>query len=113
MGAGNGFVNFIEASMAITNHIMGYHSLLRPHQNNGGLTPDESKRLFWKTLKPWPVFVDHYTIFAVKMEQLGHQAKAEQMERIVSENADLDYAYDHMKRWRDCTTNKQRCMAVT
>ncbi|WP_390902499.1 hypothetical protein [Winslowiella toletana] len=47
------------------------------------------------------------------MEQLGHQAKAEQMERIVSENADLDYAYDHMKRWRDCTTNKQRCMAVT
>jgi len=42
-----GYVNFSEASMAITNYITGYYSQLRPHQYNGGLTPNESERLFW------------------------------------------------------------------
>lgn len=51
-------------------------------------------------------------IIAIKMEQLGYVAQAEQMERIVSANADRDYAHVQMKRWRDRTTNKQRCMAV-
>jgi putative transposase len=43
--------NFSEASTAITNYIMGYYSQLRPHQYNGGLTPNESERLFWKNSK--------------------------------------------------------------
>lgn len=30
---------------------MGYYSQLRPHQYNGGLTPTESERLFWKNSK--------------------------------------------------------------
>ncbi|WP_300004821.1 IS3 family transposase [uncultured Cedecea sp.] len=47
----NGYVNFSEASTAITNYITGYYSQLRPHQYNGGLTPNESERLFWKNSK--------------------------------------------------------------
>jgi putative transposase len=46
-----GYVNFSEASTAITNYITGYYSQLRPHQYNGGLTPNESERLFWKNSK--------------------------------------------------------------
>lgn len=51
-------------------------------------------------------------IIAIKMEQLGHVAAAEQMERIISANADRDYAHDEMKHWRDRMTNKDRCKAV-
>lgn len=47
----NGYVNFSEASVAITNYITGYYSQFRPHQYNGGLTPNESERLFWKNAK--------------------------------------------------------------
>ena len=47
----NGYANFSQASMAITNYITGYYSQLRPHQYNGGLTPNESERLFWKNSK--------------------------------------------------------------
>ncbi|MDF6460588.1 IS3 family transposase, partial [Escherichia coli] len=42
---------FSQASMAITNYITGYYSQLRPHQYNGGLTPNESERLFLKNSK--------------------------------------------------------------
>lgn len=56
----NGFANFSEASTAITNYITGYYSQVRPHQYNGGLTQNKSERMYWKTLKPWPVLVDHY-----------------------------------------------------
>ncbi len=48
---GNGYVNFSEASTAITNYITEYYSQPRPHQYNGGLTPNESARLFWKNSK--------------------------------------------------------------
>ena len=56
----NGYANFSEASTAITNYITGYYSQLRPHQYNGGLTPNESERLFWKNSKAvasfcWPL----------------------------------------------------------
>ncbi|SXE45840.1 transposase [Klebsiella variicola] len=44
----NGYASFSEASAAITNYITEYYSQLRPHQYNGGLTPNESERLFWK-----------------------------------------------------------------
>ncbi len=59
----NGYANFSEASTAITNYITGYYSQLRPHQYNGGLTPNESERLFWKNSKAVSqFFVDHYRI---------------------------------------------------
>jgi len=48
---GVGDANFSEASAAKTNGIMGYYSQLRPHQYNGGLTPNESERFFWKDSK--------------------------------------------------------------
>lgn len=47
----NGYANFSQASAAITNYITGYYSQLRPHQYNGGLTPNESERLFWENSK--------------------------------------------------------------
>ncbi|WP_275267128.1 IS3 family transposase, partial [Pantoea ananatis] len=46
-----GYANFSEANRSITNYIIGYYSQLRPHQYNGGLTPNESERLFWKNSK--------------------------------------------------------------
>jgi len=49
----NGYVNFSEASMAITNYITGYCSQLRPDQYNA---PNESERLFWKNFKAVAIF---------------------------------------------------------
>ena len=46
-----GYLSFTEARMAITRYITGYYSQLRPHQYNGGLTPNESERLFWQNSK--------------------------------------------------------------
>lgn len=43
-----GYQTFIEAQKAITRYIIGYYSELRPHGHNGGLTPNESERLFNK-----------------------------------------------------------------
>ncbi|WP_016598936.1 IS3 family transposase, partial [Yersinia pestis] len=47
----NGYDNFSGTSTAITNYITGYYNQLRPHQYNGGLTLNESERLFWKNSK--------------------------------------------------------------
>lgn len=52
-----GYINFSEAAHAITDYIVGYYSSLRPHDYNRGLPPTDTG----KTLKPWPVLVDHYT----------------------------------------------------
>ena len=41
-----GYQNFIEAKNEISRYITGYYSELRPHWHNGGLTPNESERLF-------------------------------------------------------------------
>ncbi|HEM8303623.1 TPA: IS3 family transposase, partial [Providencia stuartii] len=43
-----GYRNSIEAQQEITRYIIGYYSQLRPHQYNGGLTPNESERLYWE-----------------------------------------------------------------
>ena len=40
-----------QIKAAITNYITVYYSQLRPHQYNGGLTPNESERLFWENSK--------------------------------------------------------------
>ena len=46
-----GYINFSEASHAITNYIVGYYSSLRPHDYNGGLPPNESENRYWKNSK--------------------------------------------------------------
>lgn len=46
-----GYRNIIEGQQEISRYIIGYYSQLRPHQYNGGLTPNESERLFWKNSK--------------------------------------------------------------
>jgi len=46
-----GYANLDEAKRAITNYITGYYSQVRPHQYNGGLTPNESKRRYWLEYK--------------------------------------------------------------
>ncbi len=37
-----------EAELSIVRYITGYYSGIRPHWYNGGLTPNESERLFYK-----------------------------------------------------------------
>lgn len=46
-----GYRSFTEAQHQIIQYIIGYYSQLRPHQYNGGLTPNESKRLYWENSK--------------------------------------------------------------
>ncbi|ENL1285678.1 IS3 family transposase [Vibrio parahaemolyticus] len=47
----SGYRSFSEAIEHITRYITGYYSQLRPHQYNGGLTPNESERLYWENSK--------------------------------------------------------------
>ena len=46
-----GYRSFTEAQHQIIQYIIGYYSQLRPHQYNGGLTPNESERLYWENSK--------------------------------------------------------------
>lgn len=46
-----GYRSFIEAQQEITRYIIQYYCQARPHQYNGGLTPNESERLFWLNSK--------------------------------------------------------------
>ena len=39
--------SFAEAQCSITHYITGYYNEVRPHQYNGGLTPNKSEQLFW------------------------------------------------------------------
>lgn len=43
-----GYQSLGEGRNAITRYITGYYSELRPHWYNGGLTPNESERLFYE-----------------------------------------------------------------
>jgi putative transposase len=47
----SGYYSFGQARQAIIRYIIDYYSRLRPHQYNGGLTPNESERLYWEKLK--------------------------------------------------------------
>lgn len=55
------YINLSDADHMITDYIAGYYISLRPHEYNGRLSPNESESLNWKTLKRWPVLVDHYS----------------------------------------------------
>ena len=46
-----GYRNVVEAKINIINYITSYYSTVRPHQYNGGLTPNESERIFWLNSK--------------------------------------------------------------
>ena len=46
-----GYRSFTEAKKKIMDYILGYYSEVRPHQYNGGLTPNKSERLFWQNYK--------------------------------------------------------------
>lgn len=43
--------SFTEALDQVLRYIIGYYSQLRPHQYNGGLTPNESERRYWLEYK--------------------------------------------------------------
>jgi len=42
-----GYLNLDEAKHAITNYIVGYYSQVRPHQHNGGISPNNTEVLYW------------------------------------------------------------------
>jgi len=42
-----GYQNLTEAQRHIGNYIMGYYSQVRPHQFNGGKTPNKTERIYW------------------------------------------------------------------
>lgn len=46
-----GYVSFIDAAHAKKDYIVEYYSGLRPHENNGGLSPNESENRYWKSSK--------------------------------------------------------------
>jgi putative transposase len=43
-----GYQSMAEAQSAIIRYITDYYSEMRPHHYNGGLTPNESERQFWR-----------------------------------------------------------------
>lgn len=46
-----GYSSFQQAKHSIIDYIIDYYSDTRPHSYNGGLTPNESERLYWKCSK--------------------------------------------------------------
>jgi len=42
-----GYRSLNDAKMHITNYILGYYSKVRPHQFNGGKTPDKAEQIYW------------------------------------------------------------------
>ena len=42
-----GYRSFVEAKHAVINYIIGYYSQVRPHQHNGGLSPNAAEQKFW------------------------------------------------------------------
>jgi putative transposase len=42
-----GYQSLQEAKQDVVDYLTGYYSYTRPHQYNGGLTPNESERLYW------------------------------------------------------------------
>ncbi|WP_421508280.1 IS3 family transposase [Erwinia rhapontici] len=46
-----GYASFSDAAYGITDYIVGYYSALRPHEYNGGLSPNESENRYWENSK--------------------------------------------------------------
>ena len=45
----NGYRYLSEVVRSVNDYVMRYYNTVRPHQYNGGLTPDESERRYWLT----------------------------------------------------------------
>ena len=45
----NGYRYLSEAIRSVNDYVMRSYNTVRPHQYNGGLTPDESERRYWLT----------------------------------------------------------------
>jgi putative transposase len=43
-----GYLSLSDAAHEITDYIVGYYSVLRPHEYNGGKSPNVSENLNWK-----------------------------------------------------------------
>lgn len=43
-----GYRNLSEAKTHIDNYILGYYSQVRPHQFNGGKTPNKTEQIYWE-----------------------------------------------------------------
>lgn len=46
-----GYRCYSEAKQEIIRYLVGYYSQIRPHQYNGGLSPNELERLYWENSK--------------------------------------------------------------
>lgn len=46
-----GYISFSDPAHASTDYIVGYYSLLWPHDYNGGLPPNEPENRYWKNSK--------------------------------------------------------------
>jgi len=46
-----GYRSFVEAEKMIAQYIGGYYSQYRPHQNNGGLSPNKAEEIYWLSSK--------------------------------------------------------------
>lgn len=44
-----GYKNFAEAERHIVSYLTGYYCQLRPHSNNGGMTPNTAEQLYWNS----------------------------------------------------------------
>ena len=42
-----GYPSFKSAEASIVSYITGYYSQVRPHQNNGGQTPNNKEKMYW------------------------------------------------------------------
>ena len=46
-----GYRSLVAAKQSVINYIVGYYCNVRPHAYNGGMTPNESERKFWRESK--------------------------------------------------------------
>ena len=58
-----GYRSMTEAQRMIDEYMTGYYCQFRPHQHNGGLTPNRAEELFYHSSKPadkisWPLQVE-------------------------------------------------------
>ena len=47
-----GYHSFTQAKHHIVKYLIGYYSQLRPHQHNGGMSPNQAEENYWNNYKP-------------------------------------------------------------
>src|SRR5690554_5740337 len=58
-----GYRSFLQAQHHVVKYLIGYYSQLRPHQHNGGISPNQAEENYWNNYKPvasftWPLQLD-------------------------------------------------------